>query len=192
MWRLNSNEKINEEAEEAKVMRKILICGLACFVICIMMTGVVVAKDGVKIALVDVEEVFTRFSETKKVNDYLQRAKGDRQKKLDLAQQELAKLKQDLESQEDGLSSLEKEQFRGTLEEKFLILKQDYERYEMELKNLQKKKLKELEMKILDAIKAVGKKSGFDLILERDAVYLGGEDITDIVLEYMNKEFETE
>ena len=168
-------------------MNKVTAGFLVVAAMLLLTAGPVCAKSNVKIGLVDVEEVFTRFSETEKVNEYLQKAKADRQKKLDQAQEELAKLKQDLESQDDALTELKKEQMRGELEEKFLMLKQDFERFEMELKNLQKKKLKELEMKIKEAIKAVGLENGFDVVMEKDAVYLGGEDITALVIDYMNR-----
>lgn len=170
-------------------MKQILIAVLLAGMLVFLPGEKVFSADGtVKFAVVDVQKVFANYRETEKVRNYLQQAKDDRQSKLDQYQEEIRSLQEGYQKREKELSEEEKEKLQTELQAKLKTLEDRFQLFGMELKNIQKKKLGELEKSIRESIIEVGKREGYSIILEKEVVYLGGDDITEKVITYMNKE----
>lgn len=139
-----------------------------------------------KIGIVNMQKVLSEFKEAEEVNDALQQEKDELQAKLDKEQE---KLKNKKESYEKKLSKLKEDEKKKAAEElnKDLIKLQDtFQQYSEQLREKQITAFKKLEEKILVAVNEVAKEQGITIVLEKGVVFLGGEDITDLVIERLN------
>jgi len=140
-----------------------------------------------KIALVDFNEILSKYSETKKVNDMLEKERTERQEKLDKLQEELRIMEEDFMKNKDKLKEKEKEKKREEFKRKLMMVQDKLNTYGMELKTLQRRYIGKLRRTIKDAIKTIARRHKFKYVFEAKAVYVGGVDITDKVIEYLNK-----
>jgi len=87
------------------------------------------------------------------------------------------------------MSTEKREQNERDLRIKVNDFKGLQKKYEQDLQRLQKKMIKQLQKDILSLAQKIGKKEGFQLILERAGVlYVPGSlDITDRIIEEYNK-----
>jgi Skp family chaperone for outer membrane proteins len=153
----------------------------------ILFLGVTLAfSRGFRVAIVDYNEVLTSYSETKKINDKLMQEKQERQQKLDKLQNELKKMEGQYMTDEKKLSEKEKQKRKEEFQKKLMVLRQKMQTYTEELKVLQRKSFQRLNDKIKSAINKVAK--GYDLVIDKQAVFKGGKDITDKVIDYLNKQ----
>ena len=156
------------------------------FIICLM-AFMFTSGYSARLALVDYQEVFANYKETKKVNDKLLAAKKDRQVKLDKVQTELKKREEDFIKLEKKLSDKEKSERRKEFQAELMVLREKLQRYQDDLRTLQKKLVGRLDREIKAAIIKVGKKEKCEMIIEKQSVYMGGRDITEKVIEFLNK-----
>jgi outer membrane protein len=148
------------------------------------------AGSAFNVAFVDRQLVLDEYKETESIEQDLKKAQDDRQIKIDERKKALdleLKAFKELEEKKDPESEKKKEVMKAELEKKFAELKDLHETYMRELQTIEKKYVNTLKAKIHDAIKEVGKKNGYSVVLEKEAVYFGGKDITDDVVLYLNK-----
>jgi outer membrane protein len=126
------------------------------------------------IGYVDMQRIFVNYGETKKAEENFKKKQDDlktefekRQKKVETAK---AKGKDD-EAIQKLISELEEE----------LKPKQQ------ELMALHTQLMNQLKQEILVAAKKVAKEYGIDVVIDKQAIYYGGFDLTDFVIERLNK-----
>jgi outer membrane protein len=152
-------------------------------------SGFSFAKD-LKIAFVDRQFVFEEFEETGKVESDLKSAQDERQQKIDGKRKKMDKMLEEfkeLKEKKDEESQKKAEEMKPVLEGKFAEIKEMHQEYLRQLQVIEKEKVKDLKAKINESIQALAKKKGFDLVLEKEAVYFGGADITEMVIKELNK-----
>ncbi|MCK5683811.1 OmpH family outer membrane protein, partial [bacterium] len=106
---------------------------------------------------------------------------------LDKVQTELKKREEDFIKLEKKLSDKEKNERRKEFQAELMILREKLQRFQDDLRTLQKKLVGRLDKDIKAAINKVGKKEKCEIILEKQSVYMGGRDITENVIEFLNK-----
>lgn len=136
--------------------------------------GVALAADYSNIGYIDVQKVFTEYKETKKAQDELQKEEASFKKEYEDSQKKLK------DAQTTGKSTSEVEKLKKELESKL-------EPKRKKLLALNDKLTTDLQSKILDGVKAVAKKLGIDLVLDKQVVITGGMDMTQMVITELNK-----
>lgn len=171
-------------------MKKTTLALAVLFIVLSMVPGAVVAQAKLKLAYVDRQLVFEELDETEKIKGDLEKAQKDRQDEIDGKKEKMdGMLKEfkDLEEKKDDASVKKREELRKVLEGKFDELKTQHNQFMNELQTIEKQELKKLKAKIDKSIETLAKKKGYDLVLEKEAVYYGGEDLTQAVIDFMNK-----
>lgn len=171
-------------------MKKRTLALAALFVILSILPGAVMAQAKLKLGFVDRQLVFEELEETDKIKGYLEKEQKERQEEIDGKKEKMdGMLKEfkDLEEKKDDSSVKKREEIRKTLEGRFDDLKTLHNKYMNDLQTIEKQELKKLKTKIDKSIETVAKKKGYDLVLEKEAVYFGGDDLTQTVIDFMNK-----
>jgi Skp family chaperone for outer membrane proteins len=123
---------------------------------------------------IDVQKVFREYRETKKAQAELGKKEDAFKKEFEASQKKLQKAELDGKSRSD-LENMKKEM------EKKLAPKRD------NLLKLNEQLTVKLQQKILDSVKKVAKKLGIDLVLDKQVVITGGMDLTEMVVNELNK-----
>lgn len=126
------------------------------------------------LGFIDVERVFTSYKITKdaqkEMNDKLKEFKKLETKKL-----------QELESAKiDGKSDEELNKMKEDIQKELDPKKTEFEMIYQE-------KLARIKKDIIAAVDAVGKKIGVDVVVDKQVIITGGIDLTDQVIEKLNK-----
>jgi outer membrane protein len=154
------------------------------------MTSAAYSADVAKIGVIDFQQIIDK-------SDPGQHAKGEinaQGKKMETELKkkaaELEKLKDQLEREAMVMSTEKREQNERDLRIKVNDFKGLQKKYEQDLQRLQKKMITQLQKDILALAQEIGKKEGFQLILERSGVlYVPGSlNITDRIIKEYNKE----
>jgi|GEM_PF-1275778 len=144
------------------------------------------AKSIEKICVVNMQKILNDYKEAENVNAALQSDKDELQKKLDEEQDALKKKKDKLEEKASKANEADKKKMGDELNKELTKLQTNFQKYSEDLRNKQAEAFKELEAKILAAITTVSTEEGADLVLEKGVVFIGGNDITDQVLDKLN------
>ncbi|MDD2714545.1 MAG: OmpH family outer membrane protein [Candidatus Wallbacteria bacterium] len=154
----------------------------------VFMGALVLQAADLKIGYVDYEKVFSAYYKTDAVNADLKKRTDDWQKKLDTNKTEIAGLKEAYDKKEPTLS----DDLKKTERKKIMDKLQEYQDMGQDLtgklKEMQFNEYEKLKKEIDIVIKDLGAKKGYTAILDRNAVYFGGEDLTDEVISIINKE----
>jgi len=171
----------------------ILIIAIAFF------AGLVVpaTSQALKLAVIDMAGVYKNFKEVSKSQAYLKEKKDEYQHLIDkekysLREEELQleSLKEDLRKNRDKYSEEDLRSKQGdqrrlvqSWQKKFQTMKGKFEGYKGELEDLERKEFAAVKQRIDRAVKAVAKRLGVDLVLEKQWVYFASNsfDITDHV-----------
>jgi outer membrane protein len=128
------------------------------------------AAQGVKIGVVDVQQVLNGSQRGIAVRQRLEQERTGRQKELDARQQELLKLQQELEKQAAVLSEQAKREKRESLERRVRDVRRMAEDSNRELE----KRIREAEVEVTREIFAViqeyGRDQAYSAILERSNI----------------------
>ncbi len=139
-----------------------------------------------KIGVVNMQKVLNDFKEAESVNDGLQKEKEALQNKLDKEQEKLKKKKDSIEQKVAKLKEEDKKKAADDLNKDLVKLQDVFQQYSAELREKQADAYKKLEDKILSAIEAVAAEQAIDVVVEKGVVFVGGDDITDMVLDKLN------
>jgi len=151
-------------------MRKLL----AALLTIAFVGSVASAATFTNIGYIDVQKVFKEYKATEKAQEELAKQEKDFKAEFEKSQEELAK------AEKDGKSEEELNKMKTELEKK-LMPKRD------SLLKLNEQLTAKLQLEILDAVKKVAKKVGIDLVVDKQVVITGGMDLTEMVINELNK-----
>lgn len=147
--------------------------------------------QGTKIAYVDLQRALNEVDDGKAAKSRLKKDFEKKQKTLDAKQQDVKKLKEDLEAQAMMLSEDAKRQKAMELQKKMYELQQMYVELQGELSKQEAKATKDIFVKMGKLIEQIGKEKGYDLILEKtesSVLYAkDGMDVTSELVKRYNK-----
>lgn len=134
-----------------------------------------------KIGLVDSQRAVSNFSETKKAQQSIEaqvkKLENEARQKEVLLEKELVTL----QAKGEKLTDAEKKAFEKKTQDYQIFLNSSQEK----LSKDQFDKLSKIDAVLTKAIDKVAKEGKYDLVVEKDAVRFGGEDITDRVIKVM-------
>jgi outer membrane protein len=151
-------------------MKKFIVLFLALA----LLGGVALAADFTNIGFIDVQKVFREYKETEKAQKELSKQEESFKKDFEESQKQIKK------AQEDGKKTEEIEKLNKDLEKKL-------EPKRTSLLKLNEQLTSKLQKEILDAVNKVSKKLGIDLVLDKQVVITGGMDISEMVINELNK-----
>lgn len=140
----------------------------------VFLSGIACAANFVNIGFIDVQKVFSEYKETGKAQKELEKEEEAFKKEFEESQKKLEKAEKDGKKKED-IEKMKKE-----LEEKLSPQRESLLKLNQQLTG-------KLQLEILDSVKAVAKKVGIDLVLDKQVVITGGMDLTELVVNELNK-----
>jgi outer membrane protein len=143
---------------------------IAVIFVATLVSGALAANIG----YIDVTTIFKEYKETEKAEERLKKEKESYEKEFKEAQEKLEKAEKDKKSVE------EIEKLRGELEEKL-------EPKRISLFKLNEELTTKIQNDIVSAVKDVSKKVGIDIVVDKQAIITGGVDLTEMVLNKLNK-----
>jgi outer membrane protein len=155
------------------------------------MASVVQSADVAKIGIVDFQQIVDKSERGKKARAEINAQGKKMEVELKKKAAELEEMKAQLEREAMVMSTEKREQNERDLRIKVNDLRGLQKKYEQDLQRLQKKIIKQLHQDILLLAQKIGKKEGFQLILDKAVVvYVPSSlNITDrIIKEYNKKE----
>jgi outer membrane protein len=171
--------------------RGVAIAALAWLVLLGWTAPALAAQAGVRIGIVDMQEVLMKSQKGQAVKQKLDLERAARQKELDARQEEMVKLQADFEKQAPLLSEQAKREKADAIQRR----RRDALRIAEDANRDFEKRVREAEMditrEIFGVIQEYGKDQGYTMILERGMVVFGAPavDITaDIVKRYDTKQ----
>src|SRR3989338_2867944 len=156
--------------QEVKEMKKILTIMLSLS----LLAGLASAASYTSIGFIDVQKVFREYKETESAQKEVEKKETVFKKEFEESQKKLKK------AEEDGIKEEALETMKKDLEKK-LSPKRD------ELLKLNEQLTVKLQLEILEAVKKVTKKVGLDMVLDKQVVITGGMDLTEMVINELNK-----
>ncbi|OGB87213.1 hypothetical protein A3H38_01115 [candidate division WOR-1 bacterium RIFCSPLOWO2_02_FULL_46_20] len=151
-------------------MKKILTIMLSLS----LLAGLASAASYTSIGFIDVQKVFREYKETESAQKEVEKKETVFKKEFEESQKKLKK------AEEDGIKEEALETMKKDLEKK-LSPKRD------ELLKLNEQLTVKLQLEILEAVKKVTKKVGLDMVLDKQVVITGGMDLTEMVINELNK-----
>lgn len=147
------------------------------------------AADAPKIAVADNLEALMKSNQAKKQLDALQKELSQEKQKIEAIDADLKRLNKQLDTDkavmsEDQQKKLLKEAEEKSIDRNFLVQK-----YQKRQQEGQQEIVKEMRPKFQEAIEAVVKKGGYDIILHKQALVYSGEafDVTDEITAKLNE-----
>ncbi len=156
-------------------MKKISVLALA-----VVMSATAFAD---KVGVVNTQELFFKYSKTKVIEQNLKKQGAALDNTLNQKQVELKKMQVELQSKGEKVTAAEKKAF----EDKVKALDKFVRDSQMKLEKEKNIRIQEVEKTMNASIAKVAKAGKYDYVLETGAVKYGGTDITDKVLQEMEK-----
>ncbi len=147
---------------------------LAAIIVISLLAGVACAAGYTNIGYIDVQKVFKEYKETEKAQEELSKQEEAFKKEFEESQKKLEK------AEKEGKSREELEKMRKELEEKLAPKREN-------LLTLNEQLTIKLQQDILGSVQKVAKKFGVDLVLDKQVVITGGMDLTELVINELNK-----
>jgi len=146
-------------------------------------------KKGVKIGYVDIAEVFDQYEATDIATEELKEDIEEKAKDIEKRKEDINILSQKLETQGTVINEEEKTKVKKDVEGKLKELKNITERSNRELRQREKKLIRDILKDIEAVIKIYGKDNGYDLILDKRQVLYGpeGMDVTGEIVKIINQ-----
>jgi len=146
-------------------------------------------KKGIKIGYVDIAEVFDQYEATDIATEKLRGDIEEKKKDIEKRREDINILTQKLETQATVINEKEKEKVKKEVEGKLKELKDITEKSNRELRQREKKLIRDILKDIEEVIKIYGKDNGYDLVLDKRQVLYGpeGMDITEEIVKIINK-----
>jgi outer membrane protein len=166
---------MEELEKDRRIMKKVAIT--------LMALTLSVSALAEKIGFVNSQEAFAKYSQTKVIQENLNKEKNRLENEIKQKEVALQKAQLELQSKGDKITDKEKQEFQKQVEafQKFVrdsqtkLSKEEYTR------------MQEIEKTMSTAIQSVAKAGKYDYVLEAGAVKFGGTDITADVLKAMEK-----
>lgn len=140
----------------------------------VIMASIASAASVSSVGFIDVQRVFKEYKATSKAQDELKKQEESFKKEFEESQAKLEK------AEKDGKSKEVLEKMKAELEEKLAPKRET-------LLKLNEALTGKLQQDILAAVKSVGKKVGIDLILDKQVIITGGTDLSELVINELNK-----
>jgi outer membrane protein len=152
-------------------MKRLLGIGLGVLITC-MVSGQAFAADAFKVGVVDIQQFQKTSKEFQKIGAGLKEKFNQLQKKLDKEKKDLQELEEEFTKQSMMLSLDAKEDKKRELEKKRRYYKYLYEDYTAEMKNAEREATRMVGKELEKAVRKIGDKEKFTLILEKRTVGL--------------------
>jgi outer membrane protein len=166
-------------------MKRLLAVSLGVL-IAFMVSGSALGADALKVGVVDIQRFQKTSKQFQKIGAELKQKFDQLQKKLDSEKKALQKLEEEFTKQNMMLSLDAKEDKKRELEKKRRYYKYLYEDYTAEMKNSEREATRMVGKELEKAVRKIGEKEKFTLILEKRTVgllYFANKiDITDKVV----------
>ncbi len=171
-----------------KIVKKIVVL-LALFLFLATPTQAQLFKKGIKIGYVDIAEVFDQYEATDIATEKLRADIEEKKKDIEKRKEDINILTQKLEVQATVINEKEKEKVKKDVESKLKELKDIMGRSNRELRQREKKLIRDILKDIEAVIKIYGKDNGYNLVLDKRQVLYGpeGMDITKEIVKIINK-----
>lgn len=153
-------------------MKKVVaIAVFLSFMLCLASSSF---AQGSSIGFIDVQNVFKSYKETEKAQESLSKKEEDFKKEFEKSQQKLS------DAEKEGKSREELEKIRSEEEKKL-------EPKRSELLKLNEQLTIKLQQDIVKAVEKVAKTVGLDVVVDKQVIIIGGVDLTDMVVNELNK-----
>ena len=126
------------------------------------------------VGFIDVEQVFKAYGKTKAAQEEINNKMKDYKKAVAKYQQKMEDAKIDGKTEKDVEKI--KEEMQKELDPK-----------ETEIKMLNEDKMAKIRKDIVGAVDIVAKEMGIDVVVDKQVVITGGNDLTDLTIEKLNK-----
>lgn len=133
------------------------------------------------VGYVDPQDLLDKYPETKKTQDYLEKKKKDLQIVLDAEKTKINDKSEELKKKGDKATKAEKDELEKTKTE----FQKKFETMQANLEQLQYTMYDKLYSDINVAIQEIAKEKKLDIVVNKTAIYYGGEDITEDVLKFL-------
>ncbi len=133
------------------------------------------------VGYVDPQDLLDKYPETKKTQDYLEKKKKDLQTVLDAEKTKINDKSEELKKKGDKATKAEKDELEKTKTE----FQKKFETMQANLEQLQYTMYDKLYSDINVAIQEIAKEKKLDIVVNKTAIYYGGEDITEDVLKFL-------
>ena len=133
------------------------------------------------VGYVDLQDLLDKYPETKKTQDYLEKKKKDLQIVLDAEKTKINDKSEELKKKGDKATKAEKDELEKTKTE----FQKKFETMQANLEQLQYTMYDKLYSDINVAIQEIAKEKKLDIVVNKTAIYYGGEDITEDVLKFL-------
>jgi outer membrane protein len=146
----------------------------AIIMVIAFLSGTAFSASFSNIGFIDVQKVFSEYKSTESAQKELAKQEESFKKDFEDSQKQLEK------AEKDGKKPEELEKLKKSLEEKLNPKRQT-------LMQLNQQLTSKLQQEILVAVKSVAKRVGIDMVLDKQVVITGGMDVTELVINELNK-----
>lgn len=154
---------------------------------------VVGGEPGIKIGVVNVQEALNGVEQGKKAKANLKAEFDAKQKRLDLQQDELKKMREELDKKRLVLSPADLQGKEEQFSKKYMELQKNFADYRQEIVQKEAQYTASIVKNLKEICAEIGKKEGYTLIVEssQDAVLFAGaeEDLTSRVVKMYNQRY---
>lgn len=151
----------------------------------VLALGLIISASSfaVKVGYVNSQELFSRYSHTKTVQDNLNKEKARLENELKQKEISLQKMQVELQAKGNAVTDAEKQKFQKSVDEFQKTVRDS----QTKLNKEEMTRLQEIERIMNSSIQNVAKTDKYDYVFEQGAIKFGGDDITDKVLQVMEK-----
>ena len=176
------------KGQKGFVMSRVMIALGWALALCVFVAPGAAFAQGPKVGYVDLQKALNEVSEGKKAKKKLKADFDKKQKALNAQQEELKKLKTDLEQNGMMLSDEAKRTKAMEFQKKMYELQQSYTTMQGELAQAEAKATKKIFDKMGVIINDIAKEKGYDLVLERtESAILFAKDDMDLTGELIKR-----
>lgn len=165
-----------------------LLASLVSLVSLAIIAGSAPASAQTKLAFVDLQKALTQVQDGKAAKNKLEKAVQAKQKEFDRMQNDIKRLKDELEQQGAMMKDELKRQKVQDYQKKLMELQDYYLNNQKELAEQEAKLTKPILERFEKVLRKIGKDEGYTLIIEKTAVIYGADaiDLTDRLIKDVN------
>lgn len=160
---------------------------LAAVMMCLLMAFPLYAADG-KIGVIDFQKILALSGAGKAAKDQITKEGKKMEDDLKIKGDEIEELKKKLEKEAPVMSKEARDEKERDIRIKIVDAQALQKKYAGDFKNFEGKLIKEIQKDVFDIVEDMGKKDGYQLIIEKSAVMYAPEsvDITDKLIQTYN------
>lgn len=152
-----------------------------------LVVGVSAPAWALRIAYVDVAELFDQYDGTRTAKEDLKKEALKKRKELEGQQEDMQKQIEDLKAQKAVLSSAKYKEKEDKLKGQVQALQEQVQSVQDDLAGKEKSKTKAILNEIRGIVKELAEEEKYDYIFEKNSLVFGGDDVTYKVLKKLNK-----